>query len=81
MKTRGMEGYKFDFLWQEGDGDAFVSDKRIQEGGYDHAHVGSSTPNISDTGRMLAESVAAAINGSWTSWYGRAGGNNKFAEL
>lgn len=74
MKTRGMEGYKFDFLWQEGDGDTFVSDKRIQEGGYDHAHVGSSTPNISDTGRMLAESVSAAINGSWTCWYGRAGG-------
>ena len=36
--------------------------------------MGSSTPNISDTGRMLAESVAAATNGSWTAWYGRAGG-------
>lgn len=74
MKSRGMEGYRFDFLWQEGDGDAFVADKRILEGGYDRAHVGSSTPNISDTGRMLAESVAAATNGSWTAWYGRAGG-------
>ena len=74
MKSRGMEGYKFDFLWQESDGDAFVADGRISEGGYDRAHVGSSTPNISDTGRMLAESVAAAANGSWTCWYGRAGG-------
>lgn len=74
MKAMGKEGYKFDFIWQESNGDAFVTDKRVSDGGYDHAHVGSSTPNISDTKRMIDESVAAATNGSWTCWYGRAGG-------
>lgn len=74
MKARNMEGYRFDFLWQESDGDDFVTDPKIAESGYDFAHVGSSTPNISDTARMLNESISAAKHGAWTCWYGRAGG-------
>ena len=76
MRALGMEGYRFDFLMQENDGDEFVSDQNIAAAGYDFAHVASSTPNISDTGRMLAESVAAAARGAWTMWYGRPGGTS-----
>ena len=59
---------------QEKSGDAFVSDPRIAGAGYGPDRTASSTPNISDTERMLAESSAAAARGAWTMWYGRAGG-------
>lgn len=74
MERLGRGGYKFDFLMQEKSGDAFVSDPRVAGAGYGPDRVASSTPNISDTERMLAESSAAAARGAWTMWYGRAGG-------
>lgn len=74
MERLGRGGYKFDFLMQEKSGDAFVSDPRIAGAGYGPDRTASSTPNISDTERMLAESSAAAARGAWTMWYGRAGG-------
>lgn len=51
-----------------------MSDPRIAGAGYGPDRTASSTPNISDTERMLAESSAAAARGAWTMWYGRAGG-------
>lgn len=74
MKAKGKTGWNFDFLWSESNSLNFLNNEKLKAAGYENHMLGSSTPNISDTKRAMEIAATAAINGSWTCWYGRAGG-------
>lgn len=77
IKSKGADAKKYmpDFLLEENGTTAFVDDKRIFKTGLiDKAHTGSSTPNVWDEPRARKISASAAVNGSWSTWFGRIGG-------
>ena len=77
MKSKGADAKKYmpDFVLEENGTTGFVDDERAFKSGLlDKSRTGTSTPNVWDEPRSRKIAAAAAVNGSWSTWFGRIGG-------
>ena len=77
MKSKGADVKKYmpDFVLEENGTTGFVDDERAFKNGLlDKSRTGSSTPNVWDDPQSRKIAAAAAVNGAWSTWFGRIGG-------
>ena len=77
MKSKGADVKKYmpDFVLEENGTTGFVDDERAFKNGLlDKSRTGSSTPNVWDEPQSRKIAAAAAVNGAWSTWFGRIGG-------
>ena len=79
IKSKGAAAKKYmpDFLLAEATTMKFVENpKNFASGFFKKEDVGNSSPGIFSEGDMRYTAALAAINGSWTAFFGRYGGYN-----